>query len=112
MTEGYWAWLTKNLKIAWGWIKIIPFALWDLAKWIRNDLRKTTLFSLIKEIISDTFSWSNICAGTGSICLMGLIFGVVVILSPEGKSFPMFWWGIGEVVLFLVSTYAYWRDEQ
>ena len=82
----------------------------DLAKWIGNDLRNMT-FSLIKKEIAKMFSLENVCAGTGAIFLMGLIFWLVALTMPESKSWPMFWWGLGEVVLFLVSTYAYLRDK-
>ena len=107
MTEGYWAWLTRNLKIAWGWIKIVPLALGDFAKWIGNDLRNMT-FSFVKKELEEMFSWSNICAGTGAIFLMGLLFWLLAWGSVE--SVTLYWWGLAEVGLFLVSTYAYWRD--
>ena len=111
MTEGYWAWLIKNLGEAWKVIKIIPFAIWELAKWIGNDLRNMT-FSLIKEVLAKTFSLENICVGAGSIGIVGGLFWILALGTIETKSWLMFWWGLGEVGLFLVSTYAYWRDAQ
>ena len=110
MTEGYWVWLTRNLKIAWGWIKIIPLAMWDLAKWSGNDLRKMS-FSFVKKEIAEMFSWTNISAGAGAMCLVGLVFLLLFLGNPEAKSWPMLWWGLAEVGLFLISTYAYWRDK-
>ena len=108
MKTGYWAWLMKNLKIAWGWIKIVPFALWDLAKWIGTDLRKIS-FNLMKEALEDLFKWENICAGTGAVFIMCLLFGWVLLLEECHKYILP--WVILELTLFLISTYAYWRDK-
>ena len=107
---GYWAWLMRNLGEAWKIIKIIPLAFWDLLKWINDDLRKMT-FSFIKDEFGKMCSWENICAGTGAIGLMGLLFWLLALGTGQLKFFTMFWWGLGEVGLFLVSTYAYWRDK-
>ena len=111
MNEGYWKWLKLNLSTVWNYIKIVPFVIWDLGKWISNDLKKMT-YSLIKNEVKKIFTWENICAGTGAIGLTGLIFWLLALGTGQLKSLTMFWWGIGEMVLFFVSTYAHWRDTQ
>ena len=108
MKKGYWKWLSNQLGEAWKVIKIIPLAFWDLLKWIAQDLRKLT-FSLIKNELKKMFSWENICASTGGIFCLGLIF--VPLLYPSVNSFQFLLLILFEVTLFLVSTYAYWRDK-
>ena len=108
MKPTYWGWLILNLIKAWKFIKRTPFVIWDIVKLIYRDLKKVSC-RIIKGALAEIFSWENICVGTGSIFLMGLIFWWVFVFSVSPKM--MIPWGIAEVILFLISTYAYWRGK-
>lgn len=108
MKNNYWIWLKLNLVEVLKVIKIIPLAFWDLLKWIGQDLRKMT-FSLIKDEIGKMLSWENISAGAGAIFCVGFLF--IPLLYPSVTLFQFLLIILGEVTLFLISTYAYWRDK-
>ena len=105
---GYWQWLYLNLVKAWKLIKLTPFVIWDIVKLIGRDLKKAS-GGMIKDALTEAFSWEKICASSGAIFLMGLIFWWVAVWGLSSNI--MIPWGIAEVILFLISTYAYWKDK-
>ena len=108
MKTGYWNWLNLNLIKSWKLIKLIPFVCWDLAKFIAGEIKKAN-FGLIKDALTDIFKWENIFAVSGTVFLMGLILWWFPIWGLSTNI--MIPWGIAEVILFLISTYAYWRGK-
>ena len=112
MKTGYWHWLILNLIKAWKFIKRTPYVIWDIVKLICRDIcRDLKKFNcwIISDVLAEIFSWENIGAASGALFLVGLIFWLVFVLSSSPKI--MIPWGIAEVILFLISTYAYWRGK-
>ena len=110
MVNGYWKWLIGGLaKFGLAFLRLVPKVIFKVIPGIFK-----AGFGFLKEIIMDSIhdsaTWDNVCAVTGSVFLMGLIFWLLALGTKEIEPVIMFWWGIGEVVLFLIGTYAYWRD--
>ena len=109
MKNGYWKWLSLKLVQAWKWFWLTPVATWNLTKHIGGAMKKD-IMGMINDLLTDSFNWENICAGFGSVFIMGLIFGPI-FWADEGFKGIMLYWGLAEVSLFLISTYAYWRGK-
>ena len=104
MKPVYWDWLKKELGKAWGIIKLMPFAFWDLFKWIGSSAKETTS----KEIYS-SLSWENLCVLSGALSCMCFMGGLMLFQITKWYQDLMI--GFVVISLFLISTYAYWRGK-
>ena len=108
MKSGYWKWLIGGLtKFGLDFLRCVPVVIFKIIP----EMFKAG-YDFLKEELRKSATWENIFAATGSIFIISLLFWVLAWVIPETKSLAMFWWGIGELGLFLVLTYAYWRSEQ
>jgi len=104
MKEKYWAWLKKELGEAWKIIKIIPFAFWDLFKWIGHTAKTSGL-----DEIKKTLTWENLCFLSGAFSCLFFMGGLILIPITTWVQDIMI--GLAVISLFLISTYAYWRGK-
>ena len=104
MKPVYWDWLKKELGKAWGIIKLMPLAFWYLVKGIGSIIKEMTF----NEIMSG-LSWENLCVLSGCACCLCLVFGLILFPLLNLLQCLIAW--TAAISLFLVSTYAYWRDK-